>query len=645
MSTLADLLIEIGVDTKEVAGAGKDIEGKFKKTWAGVGKAAAIGGAAIGGAVLAGIDQVMETSKPLAVLNAQLGASGEFAGEVGKAAGDLYAKGVVDSMEDATGAIRAVWQNKLVPEDAGDDAIAAVGGKLSNLATIAEDETGNVANAVKQMIRNGLVKNADEGFDLLTRSVQTGVNKAGDIFDTYNEYGTQFRKLGLSGADSMGLMSQAIKAGARDADTAADAIKEFSLRATDGTAAAAGGYKMLGLSAKDYERRLAKGGPAAKKAFGEILNGINKIEDPQKRTNAQLAFFGTKAEDLGQAVGAFNLDSAADSLGKVAGAADKAGNTLEQSAGAKLEGFKRQAQAALVDQLAKAIPYIEATFGWLSKNSSWVTPLATGLGILAVAIGIVTAVQWAWNAAQLASPTTWIIIGIIALIAIIVLVATKTKFFQTVWEAVWGFMKAVGAWFAGPFAGFFVSLWNKIVAFAKGTWNAISMYFGFWYGLFMKVYGWAKDVISKIKGKFDSFVGWVKGLPGRISSSLSSMWNGLKNGFRAAVNWVVDHWNALHFTIPSFDVLGMHFGGGTIGVPNIPRLADGALIRHSAGGSIVNVAEGGEDEAVVPLSRLPDVAQGQRSGTTKVVIEGAETEFRRWLKKSIRVKGPIEGIA
>jgi len=645
VSTLADLLIKVGIDPKGVDKGAAGMESKLKKTWGGIKAGAAARGLAAGAALMAGMQSMIESSKPTALLQAQLGATGEFAGDVGEAAGKLYARGVVSSMEEATGAIKAVWQNGLVDEDATNADIEAIGAKLSNLAMISEDEAGNVANAVKQMMRNGLVKNAQEGFDLLTRGVQQGINKAGDLFDTYNEYGTQFRQLGLDGATSMGLMNQAIRAGARDADTAADALKEFAIRAIDGSATSKAGYDALGLSAKDMTAQIAKGGDSAAAGLGTVLEKLKAIKDPVKRNAAAVALFGTKAEDLGQALYAMDPSTAVAGLGKVAGAADAAGKTLEESAGAKLEKFKRTAQAALVEQLAKAVPYIEATFGWLSKNSSWVTPLAVGLGLLAAALGIVVAVTWAWNAALAVNPVTWIVLGIVALIAVIVLVATKTKFFQTIWGAVWGFMKGVGAWFAGPFAGFFVMLWQKIVGFAKGVWNAIKLYFGFWYGVFNKIKSWAGAVVDWVRSKFSSFVSFITGIPGKISAKLRSMWDGLKAGFRVAINYVIGKWNSLQFTIPSFSILGKSFGGGTIGVPKIPQLADGGIVKASPGGTLVNVGEGGEDEAVVPLGRgSTNVARGEAPQVT-LVIEGAETEFRRWLNKSIRVKGPLGGTA
>lgn len=670
MSTLADLLIEIGLDTKEVAKGASEVEGRLKKTWAGVTKAAAIGGAAVGAALLAGIDQVVESSKPMALLEAQLGGSPEFAAEMGRNAGAVYAKGVTDSMEEAAGAVRDVWQNKLVPEDASDAAIQAVSNKLVALGKTTESSTKEVATAVSTMLRTGMADSADEAFDVIQKGVTKGVDKADDLLDTFTEYSTQFRKLGLDGPEALGLLSQGLKGGARDADTVADALKELSIRAIDGSKASTDAYKALGLDAKSTAADFAAGGDRASGALATVLDKLKAIKDPVKQQAAAVGLFGTKAEDLGDALFKLDPKTATQGLGKLAGSADAAGKALEESAGAKLESFKRQAQAALVDQLAKAIPYIEKTFGWLQKNSSWVTPLATALGILAAAIGVVVAVQWAWNAALALSPVTWIIIGIVALIAVIVLVATKTKFFQTVWGAVWGFLKgvgawfagpftdffvgawqkiwgflkAVGAWFAGPFAGFFTALWGKIVAFAKGVWNAVLLYFGFWRGLFTRVIGWAVSAVTTIWNKFTSFVKFVNSIPGKISGALSSMWNGLKSGFKAAINWVIGKWNSLQFTIPSFSILGKSFGGGTIGVPRIPQLASGGIVPATPGGMLVNVGEGGQDEVVAPLSDLPDVAGGDDRPVVVQIVPGGEQEFRRWIRKTFRVK-PGDGEA
>jgi hypothetical protein len=42
----------------------------------------------------------------------------------------------------------------------------------------------------------------------------------------------------------------------------------------------------------------------------------------------------------------------------------------------------------------------------------------------------------------------------------------------------------------------------------------------------------------------------------------------------------------------------------------IPRLAQGALVRHTPGGILANVGEGSEDEVVAPLSKLTSLIRG-----------------------------------
>jgi hypothetical protein len=103
-------------------------------------------------------------------------------------------------------------------------------------------------------MRTGLAKNAQDALNIVTVGFQAGDDKAGDFLDTLNEYGTQFRKLGLDGKEATGLISQGLKAGARDGDLVADALKEFSIRAVDGSKTTKKGFEALGLSASEDER-------------------------------------------------------------------------------------------------------------------------------------------------------------------------------------------------------------------------------------------------------------------------------------------------------------------------------------------------------------------------------------------------------
>jgi hypothetical protein len=643
MSTLADLLIQVGIDPKGVDKGAKGIEGRMEKTWGGIKAGAFVAGAAIGAGLMTAMAGALDAEAATDKLSASLGAEGKEAENLGKRAGALYAKGLGASMDDVTTALGAVTSSF---ESTGKAGIEKTTERAMNLAKVFDVDVTRAAQVAGQAVKTGLAKDAAQALDLLTTSLQlVPAAVRGDLVDALDEYGPFMANVGITGERAFGLLVKASEKGMYGIDKTGDALKEFGIRATDMSAASKVGYEALGMSQEKMSRELLKGGDAGAEAFDQIIDGLIKIKDPVKQSQAALALFGTPLEDLNvNDIPKFlgGLNNAKGALGEVAGSADKMGVALNDNAKTKLEGFKRAAQAALVEQLAKAIPYIEKTFGWLQKNSSWVTPLAIGLGILATAIGIMVVAQMAWNAALALSPVTWIVLGIALIIAGIVLLATKTKFFQTIWGAVWGFLKMVGGWIKTVFVGYFTFMYKIFMFVVKAIWTAVKTYFGFWFGLFNKVKGWAITAVMFIWNKWKAFIGFLMGIPGKVSAKLSGMWDGLKNGFRSAINWVIRKWNSISFSVPSFSFLGKNFGGGTVGVPKIPQLADGGVVKARQGGTLVNVGEGGQDEAVVPLGRGSAGLSREEQSAPVLVIEGAETEFRRWLMKSIRVRGTVE---
>ncbi len=603
---------------------------------------AALAGAAIGAALASAVAAGLEQSKAQAVLAAQLGATPALAGRLGEISGNLYARGVATEAAEASNALKAVWQNGIIDEGATNAEIEAVSAKVMNLTQLMGEEADRTSAAVANMLRNGLAKSSDEAIDILTAGMQRGVNKSQDLLDTFNEYGPQFRKLGLDGPRSMGLLSQAIQAGARDSDTAADALKEFAIRAADGSTKSAAGFKAIGLSAKEMTARFAAGGPGAAAGLDLVLDRLRAMKDPVARETAAVALFGTKAEDLQASLFAMDPSAATAALGDFGGAAQRAGDTLEQSTGARVEAFKRKAQQALIDTLAKAVPYIEATFGWLSRNSAWVTPLAVALGILATVIGVIVAAMKVWavvqtvlNLALWTSPITWIVLGVLLLVGAIVLIATKTTWFQDIWRVAWGWIKgaALAVWnwiktnwplllaiLTGPIGLavlWIVRNWDKIKNAARATWDFI-------------------------KSKVSSFASWIMGIPGRISSKLSSMWNGLWFGFKAIVNRIIGGWNRLSFGIPGFSFAGVSFPGISIGTPDIPYLAKGGTATTAGlavvgerGPELVSLSKGAQ---VTPLRRG---GAGGAGGTLRLDLRG-EREIVALFRRLIRTANLLQ---
>lgn len=366
LGDVSDLVDSLGEAGDEMSGFAEKAKGLATAAGAGI-------AVALGAGVMEAIGQAADTD----LLAAQLGASPTEAAKLGKAAGAVYSSGYGESVADANDALKNLWQQGLVPAGATADQMASISKKAMDVATVLGDEVGPTANAVGQMLKTGMAKNATEAFDILARGTQVGANKAEDLLDTFNEYSVQFKKVGLDGKTSMGLISQGLKGGARDADLVADSIKEFSIRAIDGSDTTKEGFKAIGLSADDMRRKIAAGGPSAKAALGQTLDGLRGIKDPADRAAAATALFGTQAEDMGAALYKLDVNTAVQKLGKVDGAAKRAGDTMHDNAATKIKAFTRGLQQGVVDFLGgTVIPAVER----LASKLSWVGAIFSKVG-------------------------------------------------------------------------------------------------------------------------------------------------------------------------------------------------------------------------------------------------------------------------
>ncbi len=260
--------------------------------------------------------------------------------------GEAYTQGFGESIEQNMDTSRLALQFDLIDADTSNREAQKVIEGLSGIAGVLDEDVRPTAAAVATMLRTGLAGSAQEAFDVLAAGARNGVNLAEDMLDTYNEYPALFQKLGLSGAESMGLMSQSLKAGARNSDFVADALKEFQIRATDASEASAEGFRKLNLDATDMTAKIARGGTDAREGLSQVLTSLRETEDPLLRNAAALALFGTKAEDLGDALFAMDLSTAVEQLGTVEGAAEKMFSTLQNNDASNVEQAMRNIEVA-----------------------------------------------------------------------------------------------------------------------------------------------------------------------------------------------------------------------------------------------------------------------------------------------------------
>lgn len=348
-------------------------EGRLKSSMNKIGGIfkAGLGAAGVAGGLLLakGISESLDTEAATDKLVAQLGGS-EWAEGMGQIAGDLYADAFGNSVAETGEALRKVLNVGLLPEDATNAQIEALTAKVLTFADVMDQDLGMATEAVAAIMRNDLAGSADEALDLLTRGVQQGADKSEDLLETFQEYSSMFRDLGISAEDATGLMIQGLAGGARDADKVADALKELAIRAQDGSKSSAEGFAAIGLSAEQMTAKFAAGGAGAREGLKEVLDGLNSLEDPVARNAAAVALFGTQAEDMGDALFALDLDTAAARLGTVEGATDKLGSAYD-NASTRLRSFQRKALQKLVSFIGgKVIPAIERFAGFIGPKLS-----------------------------------------------------------------------------------------------------------------------------------------------------------------------------------------------------------------------------------------------------------------------------------
>lgn len=173
----------------------------------------------------------------------------------------------------------------------------------------------------------------------------------------------------------------------------------------------------------------------------------------------------------------------------------------------------------------------------------------------AAATNGLTVAQWALNSALLASPITWIIIGIIAIIAIIYMaVAAFNKFAGTSISAtgiIVGVL-AIGAAFIG---NLFVTLINLIIDIIGVVWNFIAAFAEFFANVFNDPIG---SIVRLFASMADSVLGILEGIASAIDTLFGSNLAGAVSGWRSSLSGMVtDLVGDAEIKVPRMDTSAM----------------------------------------------------------------------------------------
>lgn len=382
--------------------------------------------------------------------------------------------------------------------------------------------------AAKAMMDN-FGTSGEEAMNLIAAGAQNGLDYSGELLDSISEYSVQFAKVGLDADDMFKVFQKGAESGAFNLDKVGDAVKEFSIRAIDGSDTTVDGFKRIGLNADEMAAKFSAGGDTAKQAFQETIAALASMEDPLEQNTAGVDLFGTMWEDLGpEAVtaladieeGAYNASDAMNQIKDVS----------DDDLGSKFEELKRSTELLLV-------PLGEALIPLLSTLAESVLPVVTDcLGPL---LQIIT---------DLLTP----IINLVAS-GIQPLISAFMDFVNT---AVLPVVNAL----SGVLMPIIEAVFNSFLTRASTTITSVTTVF--------------RNLIDFVR---NVFTGNWKAAWENVKEIFRTAVSGLANIFKAPINAIVDGWNGLagslgSVTIPDW-VPGI--GGGSWSLPKMHRMKIG----------------------------------------------------------------------
>lgn len=364
--------------TDDVADSASNAGGMFKNMFSGLDSgtkklAALTAGAAGFAGVSATLGKTIEKEMDVSKMNAAFGASGELAAEYGRAASAAYAGGVGESMSEVTSAVGMVQSSFATLGFEGDASIEQATTRALNFANVFDTDVASSVQAASTLVTNGLARDSTEAFDLMTKSFQSVPAAMRDeLPEIIQEYGTNFRALGFDGQESFNILVGAAGQGKFALDKTGDALKEFTILATDGSKSSTEAFQSIGLNAEEMGSAILGGGDEAQAALQRTASEILAIEDPLQRAQTAIALFGTPLEDLSvdQIPGFLSsIAGAPDAMGDFAGATDRMGETLNDNIGSKLETLKRGFESTFTDLLGdNVLPILGDFTGALEDN-------------------------------------------------------------------------------------------------------------------------------------------------------------------------------------------------------------------------------------------------------------------------------------
>lgn len=354
------------------------------------------------------------------------GATGRELDELMSNSLDVYASSSAENLNEVAASMMNVKTATGLTGDALEEATDAAL-VLNNVLGYEVAESSRTAGA---LMKNFGVS-AQEAYNLIAIGAQNGADKNGDLLDVLNEYSAQYSALGLSAEEFVSSLVDGAEAGVFSVDKVGDAVKEFNIRAKDGSDTTAEAFELLGMNADIMSEKFAAGGDTARTAFFEVVNALESMDDPMAKNAAAVGLFGTQYEDLEATVlpvlsgiegGTLDMY---DAVGTLAEGAQSMGDEW-QAAGNSIKAAFGSAITPAVSAGSSALAgFVQGVGEFLQEHpavTKAITAIGVGLGVVVAGFALYAAGSAVATAATALFGTTlsaaiWPITAIAAAIA------------------------------------------------------------------------------------------------------------------------------------------------------------------------------------------------------------------------------------
>ena len=173
---------------------------------------------------------------------------------------------------------------------------------------------------------------------------------------------------------------------------------------------------------------------------------------------------------------------------------------------------------SIVQWFSQLSPGVKTVIAVILGLSMILGPIVTYIGTIITLVGYLKVAFGALNLTFLASPIFWIIAGIVAFIAILIVLYNKCEWFRNMVN----------------------QALNFIVNIVKNVVNRIKLYITLIKIIINGIVATVNTVKTKIKSFIDAVVGFFKDMPNKIKDVGMNIVKGIGNGITNGVSWIKD---------------------------------------------------------------------------------------------------------